>query len=92
MKIGTKNYMQNLVFVRTQRVNVHAKRVFICALRAQKKIRPPPLTKFRHIFVPNTQLSKKKKERGGVQNECSTTFLPSSKYIFGTFHRTSKEL
>ena len=42
---------------------------------------PPP----DQFFVPNTQLERKK-ERGGVQNEFGTTFLPSFKYMFGTFH------
>ena len=39
------------------------------------RISPPPWPNFATFFVPNTQLSKKKRERR-VQNKFSTTFFP----------------
>ena len=62
-----------MFFARTQRVYSHAKRVFICARSAQKQFRThrsifrPPWPNFATFFVPNTQLSKKKRESRGAK-------------------------
>ena len=53
LKIGTKNSMRKSFFAHAQRVNLHAKFVFICARSAKKNVRPP-LSIFR---LPPDQIS-----------------------------------